>query len=174
MQAFNIISHNHLVADLISIVGTSDFVLGSVDRSDNIDRDAYWIAFPRIAWMIGWFQFRFGARTETRNNQSSQIHAIPISSPIGYSPFIQSALRSILQSSCFRSQFQSFFSWLVFRSFKLHYSFSFHFSFWNWFLEFKLSIPEMEKANWEIEVGMKNDNWNEQPKERKIKRIQLK
>ena len=31
-QALNIISHNHLVADLISIVGTSDFVLGSVDR----------------------------------------------------------------------------------------------------------------------------------------------
>ena len=31
-QAFNIISHNHLVADLISIVGTSDFVLGSVDH----------------------------------------------------------------------------------------------------------------------------------------------
>ena len=28
----SIISHNHLVADLISIVGTSDFVLGSVDR----------------------------------------------------------------------------------------------------------------------------------------------
>ena len=32
LQAFNIISHNHLVADLISILGTSDFVLGSVDR----------------------------------------------------------------------------------------------------------------------------------------------
>ena len=32
LQAFNIISHNHLVADLISIVGTSDFVLGSVDQ----------------------------------------------------------------------------------------------------------------------------------------------
>ena len=32
LQAFNIISHNHLLADLISIVGTSDFVLGSVDR----------------------------------------------------------------------------------------------------------------------------------------------
>ena len=34
LQAFNIISHNHLVADLISIVGTSDFVLGSVDRNN--------------------------------------------------------------------------------------------------------------------------------------------
>ena len=33
LQGFNIISHNHLVADLISIVGTSDFVLGSVDRN---------------------------------------------------------------------------------------------------------------------------------------------
>ena len=31
-QAFNIISHNHLIADLISIVGTTDFVLGSVDQ----------------------------------------------------------------------------------------------------------------------------------------------
>ena len=26
------VSHNHLLADLISILGTSDFVLGSVDR----------------------------------------------------------------------------------------------------------------------------------------------
>ena len=34
LQAFNIISHNHLIADLISIVGTSDFVLGSVDRNN--------------------------------------------------------------------------------------------------------------------------------------------
>ena len=38
LQAFNIISHNHLVADLISILGTSDFVLGSVDRFTN-ERD---------------------------------------------------------------------------------------------------------------------------------------
>ena len=32
LQAFNIISNNHLLADLISIVGTTDFVLGSVDQ----------------------------------------------------------------------------------------------------------------------------------------------
>jgi len=32
LQALNIISHNHLLADLITIFGTADFVLGSVDR----------------------------------------------------------------------------------------------------------------------------------------------
>ena len=43
LQAFNIISHNHLVADLISIVGTSDFVLGSVDQ----------LLINKVLWMIG-------------------------------------------------------------------------------------------------------------------------
>ena len=32
-QALNIISHNHLLADLIAILGTIDFVLGSIDLS---------------------------------------------------------------------------------------------------------------------------------------------
>ena len=32
LQALNIISHNHLLADLITVFGTADFVLGSVDR----------------------------------------------------------------------------------------------------------------------------------------------
>ena len=32
LQALNIISHNHLLADLITLFGTADFVLGSVDR----------------------------------------------------------------------------------------------------------------------------------------------
>jgi len=32
LQALNVIAHNHLLADLIAILGTIDFVLGSVDR----------------------------------------------------------------------------------------------------------------------------------------------
>ncbi len=32
LQALNIISHNHLLADLITVLGTADIVLGSVDR----------------------------------------------------------------------------------------------------------------------------------------------
>ena len=32
LQALNVMSHNHLLADLIAILGTIDFVLGSVDR----------------------------------------------------------------------------------------------------------------------------------------------
>ena len=31
-QSINIICHNHLIADVISILGTTDFVLGSVDQ----------------------------------------------------------------------------------------------------------------------------------------------
>ena len=31
-QSINIICHNHLIADVISILGTTDFVLGSVDH----------------------------------------------------------------------------------------------------------------------------------------------
>ena len=46
LQAFNIISHNHLVADLISIVGTSDFVLGSVDRNNPYFCYNDWLTFP--------------------------------------------------------------------------------------------------------------------------------
>ena len=36
-QSLNIISHNHLLADVIAILGTSDFVLGSVDKSTRYD-----------------------------------------------------------------------------------------------------------------------------------------
>jgi len=32
LQVLNVISHNHLLADLITLLGTLDFVLGSVDR----------------------------------------------------------------------------------------------------------------------------------------------
>ena len=32
LQCLNVIAHNHLLADLIPILGTIDFVLGSVDR----------------------------------------------------------------------------------------------------------------------------------------------
>ena len=32
LQGLNIISHNTWIADLITIFGTADFVLGSVDR----------------------------------------------------------------------------------------------------------------------------------------------
>ena len=38
----NIISHNHLIADLISIVGTTDFVLGSVDQNTD-GKEMLWI-----------------------------------------------------------------------------------------------------------------------------------
>ena len=31
-QGLNILSHNHLLADIISLLGTTDFVLGSIDR----------------------------------------------------------------------------------------------------------------------------------------------
>ncbi|MCP4985453.1 MAG: NADH-quinone oxidoreductase subunit D, partial [Colwellia sp.] len=34
LQVLNVISHNHLLADLITLLGTLDFVLGSVDRLD--------------------------------------------------------------------------------------------------------------------------------------------
>ena len=39
LQALNINSHNHLLADLITILGTADFVLGSVDRSNRAQRE---------------------------------------------------------------------------------------------------------------------------------------
>ena len=32
LQALNVIAHNHLLADLIPILGTVDFTLGSIDR----------------------------------------------------------------------------------------------------------------------------------------------
>ena len=32
LQGLNVIAHNHLLADLIPILGTVDFTLGSVDR----------------------------------------------------------------------------------------------------------------------------------------------
>ena len=31
-KKLNILSHNHLLADIISLLGTTDFVLGSIDR----------------------------------------------------------------------------------------------------------------------------------------------
>ena len=35
-QSINIICHNHLIADVISILGTTDFVLGSVDHEKEL------------------------------------------------------------------------------------------------------------------------------------------
>ena len=32
LQGLNVIAHNHLLADLIPILGTVDFTLGSIDR----------------------------------------------------------------------------------------------------------------------------------------------
>ena len=42
LQALNVISTEHQVADLITTLGTGDFVLGSVDRSTRI------ILFPKL------------------------------------------------------------------------------------------------------------------------------
>ena len=39
LQALNIISTDHYLADLIASLGTADFVLGSIDRENLINSD---------------------------------------------------------------------------------------------------------------------------------------